>query len=192
MSDNFKSECRRRCSPPHPAMEQAIVTRQEPLGAGSGGDPGDGGNTHYYDGDYVIGAAQMHLYSGGATGENAQSPTIALLAGDMEGSPDGTVVAHGSQGVRITSGPPKMPKAYNTAINGVEIQVGTAQEIIVRRGAPAEQTIQISPGLMVVSSPTQISIESDVQIELTVAGGTSSIMMTPAGIVIKGPIIQIN
>ena len=192
MSDNFKHRCIRRSAGQGPAIEKSIVKAEQPLGAGSGGDPGDGSNTHYYDQDYIVGAGQIHLYSGGQTGVNACSPCIALLAGDAEGSPDGTVAVHGSQGVRITAGPPNLPKAYNESINGVEISVGATQEIFVRRGIPDEQTIQISPGLMVFNSTSPISIMSDTEIELSVAGGTSSIVLTPAGIVIKGPIIQIN
>jgi len=79
-----------------------------------------------------------------------------------------------------------------TVLNGVQIEVGTAQEIIVRRGVPAEQTIQISPGLMVVDSPSQIIIQSATEIELAVAGATSSILLSPAGITIKGLLTQIN
>ncbi|MGA3186093.1 MAG: hypothetical protein ABSF22_03200, partial [Bryobacteraceae bacterium] len=176
MSDNFKIQCTRRFVRKHPVsepwakMEEAILKGKEPLGAGSGGDPGDGGHSEYHDGQWALGAAQLSLCAEGSTGDDAMSPVVSILAGmGMGGSPDGIVSAHGSQGVRISSGPPKQPAAMSTTVlNGVQIEVGTAQEIIVRRGVPAEQTIQISPGLMVVDSPSQIIIQSATEIELCV------------------------
>jgi hypothetical protein len=187
MSDDLKYQCKRR---PHPIME-AIVWRKETLGAGSGGDEGDGGHTDYYDGMYCINAPDVTVTATGSVGEDAASPIIQLCSGTGT-APDGRIYVHGSQGVRITSGPSGQPHCGNPDINGLEMHVGGAQEIIVRRGDPVEQTIQISPGLMAVNSPSLISIVSDEQIELSVAGGTSSIILSPSGIVLKGPIIQIN
>ena len=194
MRDNFKYQCKRRSARQHPLREESIVEGQELLGAGSGGDGGDGNVTSYTDGVYSVATPQTIVHACGALGEGEAPgiiPMIALLAGDVLSS-QGLIYARGTRGVRITSGPPHQPQMRNEEINGVEIQTGETQEIIMMRGSPAEQVVQISPGLMVVNSPSLISIRSDSQIELSVAGGTSSIILSPSGIVLKGPIIQIN
>jgi hypothetical protein len=57
----------------------------------------------------------------------------------------------------------------------------------------AQQAIAIMPtNLNILGTTANVLISSDLQITLSVAGGLSSIVLTPVGIVLKGPLIQIN
>jgi len=194
MSDNFKYQWKCRSTRQRPAMEQAIVKRKELLGAGSGGDAGDGCETHYTDGHYMIGGSKVFLTALGSEGGDAESPVISILAGTGS-APDGLVNARGSQGVRITSGPPGQPPSQNRTINGLDLQTGDAQEINIMRGwtEPAVQLIQMNPGQIVIDAgPGTLTLLAATSISIKVAGGTSSISLTPLGIVMQGPVITLN
>lgn len=193
MNDDFKYQCRRRSARQHPAIEEAIVKVEQLLGAGSGGDAGDGDNVKIFDGWLNVGCSGILMSAVGDTGPQAESPIIQLVSGGGQ-SLDGRVYTHGSQGVRITSGPPGQPKMGNKAINGVEVQVGETQEIHIKRGVlPTDNDIQLIPGLIVVDGAAgKVVINSDTLIKLTVANGTSSITLTPMGIVMQGPVITLN
>jgi hypothetical protein len=184
MSDEFKFRCKRR-----------TVRPEQFLGAGSGGDDGDGSYYHYFDGGYTLGGSQVTLHAIGTEGEGTdiEQPVISLLAGGS--APDGRIYMHGSQGVRVTSGPPGQPKSGHKGINGVEVVVGETQSITLDRGLVdgVDQHIQMDPGLIVADGGSgTVALLSTTQITLSVAGGTSSIVLTPQGIVMQGPIITLN
>lgn len=189
MSDNFEYQCKRR------SIRRRSVGG-ELLGAGSGGDDGDGNVFHTDDGDWIVSSAQVHILGQGSEGGFAASPVVSILAAPgAVGGPDGRVEAHGTQGVRISSGPFMKPPAANETINGVEIAVGDAQSINIVRGftEPAVQTIQMAPGMIVVDGgPGSITLLSKTSIFISVAGGTSSISLTPKGITIQGLLTQVN
>jgi hypothetical protein len=200
MSDDFKYQCKRRSARQHSVMEEAIVNPQGFLGAGSGGGPGDGNVASYTDGVYCVVTPQTILHAVGAEGASQGSaesdpltPMIALLAGEKS-APDGLLYARGTQGVRITSGPPHQPNMENDEINGVEIQTGDTQELSIRRGTqPGDQGIYMTKQYIVVDGGFgDVTILSDSTISFQIGGGTSMITLTHDGIVLKGPIIQIN
>lgn len=122
-------------------------------------------------------------------------PVLSLLAGSDDASPNGRVEVHGSQGVRVTTGPPQMPPASNKNTKGVQIVTGDTQQIQIIRGftTATSQSIFLTPDGIVMEAGTGIGgigILSDVMIELKV--GKSTITLTPTGIALKGLSITIN
>lgn len=198
MSDNFERQCTRRPAQSDPVIDHAIVNMDPPLGAGSGGGPDftttpGGHGVEYKDGNGGIHATQLLFTATGASGDLACQPVVTIVAGDGQ-SMDGRVEAHGSHGVRLSTGPPKFPPASSPNFNGIQLQVSETQQISLRRGLlPTDNEIQLNPGFLVVDGGAgAILINSDTSIKISVANGLSSIILTPAGITITGLITQIN
>ena len=186
MNDRFEHRCRR-----HPRIGPAV-------GAGSGGDP-DGDKWAHADRWYNIDAGGVYLMANGTTGKQTLSPKIGIIAGATDGAiaPDGSVDVHGSQGVRITSGPPDAPPSENDEINGLEMQAGAQQIIKIMRGLDddRDQVIQMTTGLIEIRGGDAagcVSILAAQEISLQVAGGLSSIVMNKKGITIRGGEVHIN
>jgi hypothetical protein len=179
MNQNFKHRCNRR--------------RAHPFGAGSGGDSGE-------DGARMVTAEKTLVLSGNHVAVQADDPTppatpdpplITLLAADTT-TELGGVEAHAGKAVRLTTGPDYM--MHSDVTDGVDICVSETQSITLMRGAlPVEdQTIQISPGFIMVDGGTgSITIQSMSEITIKV-GETTSLMLTPLGIVVQGPLITMN
>ena len=164
-------------------------------GAGSGGGLTETTiNSHSFDGTYSIAANQIQLLSQPPFPPAIPGPNvITLLAAGL--GMDGKVDVRGSQGVRITAGPPPLPPASSDSTNGVEIVAGEAQNVTIQRGLiPAvDQKIEMEPGSITVDGGAgTITIQSLTEITLQVAGGLASIKLTPAGIILQGILIQIN
>ena len=172
----------------------ASEPEQEDQGGGSGGGPTTSDHNQYFDGGYAITAGRIDMLSRppdppAIPGQHV----ITLLAAGL--GVDGRVCARGTQGVRITAGPPPMPATDDPAINGVEIAVGEIQNVTIQRGLVpgVDQQIQMTPsGITVDAGAMPVTIQSLTEIKLSVAGGVSSITLTPAGITIQGILIQIN
>jgi hypothetical protein len=108
---------------------------------------------------------------------------------------DGRIDVHGSQGVRITAGPPPLPPATSDSTNGLEIIVGEIQNVTIQRGLleGVDQKIEMTPsGITVDGGGMPVTIQSTTQITLSVAGGMSTITLAPEGITIQGILVQIN
>ena len=112
---------------------------------------------------------------------------------------DGKVDLRGSKGVRITAGPPAIPmvspETTADSTNGVEIVVAEPQNITLQRGLidGVDQKIEMQPASILVDGGVgTVTIQSLTEITLQVAGGVSKISLTPAGIIMQGPIIMIN
>jgi hypothetical protein len=108
---------------------------------------------------------------------------------------DGRIEAHGSQGVRITAGPPQLPPATSEGTNGAEIIVGEMQNITIQRGLieGVDQEILMEPGSILVDGGVgTVTIQSMTEVKLQCADGLSSITLTPTGIVIQGVLVTIN
>jgi len=194
MSDDFKYQCRRRSTRQYPLVKEAIVKGEELLGAGSGGDEGDGFKDDYCDGRHMIGGAEVFVTAMGSDGPEGVSPLISILAGATD--PDGKITVRGSAGVRITSGPSSQPKSHNPDIDGLEMQTGDTQTISIFRGMdenPAQgRMVFENQGIGIQANEGGVWIRSLTKIKFMVAGATSYIELTPSGIVMKGPLIQIN
>jgi hypothetical protein len=178
-------------------------------GGGSGGGD-DGDNTvQQADGVYEITANQILMITQDPDKDSpyldpetphANDHVITILAaGKLPAFADGKVDIRGSKGVRITTGPaitvPPVP-ATSDSTDGVEIVASETQNITIQRGLlPTDQKIEMCPGVINIDSgvgPGIISIKSFTSIELSVCDGVSKISLTPAGIILQGPIIMIN
>lgn len=168
--------------------------KEEELGAGSGGGPDTSEQSHFFDGTYSITANQVEVLSRPPIPPAPPGPNmITILAAGL--APNGKVNVRGSQGVRVTSGPPPLPPTSSDSVNGVEIIVSEAQNVTIQRGLipGVDQKIEMTPGNITVDGGAgTITIQSLTEIKLAVAGGMSSITLTPAGIIIQGILVQIN
>jgi hypothetical protein len=165
------------------------------LGAGSGGGPDTSDHSHDFDGTYSIAANQVSLLArpplpAATPGESV----ITILAAGL--GVDGRVDVRGSQGVRVTAGPPPLPPTTSASINGVEIMVGEAQNVTIKRGLidGVDQKIEMAPGSITVDGGAgSVTIQSLTKITLSVCGGLSSITLGPEGVTITGlPLVKIN
>jgi hypothetical protein len=163
----------------------------------SGGGTGGGPVTkrdQSSDGRFTISANQLTLVSRPAMPPVIPGPSvITILAAGL--GMDGKVDVRGSKGVRVTAGPPLLPPTDADSTDGVEIIVSEAQNITIQRGLlpGVDQKIEMTPGNITVDGGAgTITIQSLTEITLSVAGGMSSITLTPAGITIQGILVQIN
>lgn len=169
-------------------------SKAKSLGAGSGGGPDTTSHTQSFDGTYSISANAVELLSRPPLPPAAPGPfVISILASGM--GTDGNVNVRGSQGVRITAGPPPLPAASSDSTNGVEIMVGEAQNVTIQRGLlpGVDQKIEMTPsGITVDAGTMPVTIQSLTQVTLSVAGGLSTITLAPEGVTIQGVLVQIN
>lgn len=181
------------------------VSEKIPQDRSAGGSGGGSASAHpeFFDGSYSVTANQVELLA-----RHPMPPlppgksVITILATDNVGpvpmGMEGEVDVRGAKAVRITSGPflPGLgPPTASDATDGVEIAVGEAQKVTILRGLlpGVDQKIEMDPGsIMVDGGAGSITIQSLTQITLSVAGGASTITMTPAGITIQGAMITIQ
>jgi hypothetical protein len=147
------------------------------------------GRGEYIAGYYTVQADQVRLISQPTTtvpplpGPNY----ITLLAVGM--GVDGLVAIRGSQGVRITAGPPlPVLPAESPVTNGIEIQTGPEGLIRVQRGVlPTDQSVLMTPaGIVIDAGIGMIRLNSLTEITLSVAEGASQITLRPDGITLMG------
>jgi hypothetical protein len=193
MSDNFNQHCRRRLHT-RPVVEL--------FGAGSGGDPGsdeDATGCKWLMAQKALWAVgnQIHL----KTSTSAETPgpyEIEMLAADSGGD-NGRIAMRGSQSVRITSGVPESsggPAISSKSTNGVTVRAGDGQKIVLAQGDGDLLSNLVILNTdedegMLIRTLKKITINAVAGIELSV-GATTSIKLTPSGIVMKGPMIRIN
>ncbi len=166
--------------------------------AGTGGSGGGSSTTvhpQFVDGKYLLAANQLEIVSRDpALPAPPNKCNITLLASNTLGL-DGQIDMRGAMGVRVTAGPPPLPAVHSDSTNGVEVMVGEAQNVTIQRGLipGVDQKMEMTPGNITVDGGAgTIMIQSLTEITLSVAGGTSTITLTPAGITIQGPLIQIQ
>lgn len=172
-----------------PKMQQ----NEGPAGAGSGGGPASGTQTVSTDGEYLVSGNQVTLVA-----EMPVPPAvpdrsvITLLAGGM--GLDGHVDVRGSQGVRVTAGPPPALPAASATTNGVEVVSGQLGSISLQRGLlPVDQKIEMTPaGIKIDAGSMPVEIESLTGITLSVAGGVAKIRIGPEGVTIEGLTLRIS
>jgi hypothetical protein len=192
MTENLKHKCTRRSGERRIRIEESI-----PLGAGSGGDDADGGFTKHIYGVFDVQAGGVDIMAHDTKTEAPSAKRVRILGAAW---PDagGLVEVRGDQGVRITTGPVTAqngPKMGAESTEGVEVVVGDEHTINLVRGMTPGATQSISifhNSINVLATTAGVLIDSLEQITLQVAGGLSSITLTPSGIVIKGLIVQIN
>lgn len=163
-------------------------------GAGSGGGPSSPDRVESFNGTYGIKANQVEVLCMPPLPPAIPGPSVITLAATGLAM-DGLVNVRGSQGVRVTAGPPLLPPTNSASTNGVEVVVGEAQNISLQRGLlPAiDQKIEMAPASITIDAGAgSVTIQSLTEITLSVAGGMSSITLTPTGITIQGLLVQIN
>jgi len=164
-------------------------------GSGGGGDDADSPNrVETVSGAYAITANQVELLSRPPLPPGIPGPSVITIIAAGMGT-DGNVNVRGSQGVRLTAGPPPLPPTYSDSTNGVEVVVGELQNITLQRGLlpGIDQKIEMTPsGITVDAGAMPITIQSLTQITLSVAGGLSTITLGPEGVTIQGVLVQIN
>jgi hypothetical protein len=196
MNHNLIHHCRRlsgrKQTPPEDAHHTSANVKH--IGGGSGGGPEDGAHSNSYDGRYSIAANEVEFVSRPPIPPAVPGPyIISLLAAGM--GTDGRVEVRGTQGVRVTTGPPLLPPGSSESTNGVEVVVGETQNITIQRGLVpgVDQQIEMEPGSIVVDGGVgTVTVQSLTEVKLSVAGGLSSITLTPAAIIIQGPLVMIN
>lgn len=164
----------------------------ERLGGGSGGGlvPGVKDTA---DDQFLVSASQVEIVADAPLTAIPPQSTITLLAAGDNGL--GVVDVRGALGVRVSAGPPPGLPTCSPLTNGVEIAAGPVGIVSITQGLvpPAVQKIEMVPGLGVTvnAGAMPVRIESATTIELTVAGGTSRIVLTPAGIEISAADVRI-
>jgi len=164
------------------------------FGGGSGGGEETTDHVQSFDGSYSVCANQVEVLSRPPLPPATPGPSvITILAAGM--GTDGLVDVNGSQGVRITAGPPSLPPTASSSTNGVEVIVGEIQNVTIQRGLlpGVDQKIELTPsGITVDAGTMPVTIQSLSQITLSVAGGLSTITLGPQGVTIQGILVQIN
>jgi len=146
------------------------------------------------EGRFSISANQMLLVSRPPDPPVMPAPCVITIAAPGLGV-DGKVDVSATQGVRITAAPLGLVPTDSDSTNGVEIMVGETQNVTIQRGLVpgVDQKIEMTPsGITVDAGAMPMTIQSLSEITLSVAGGVSSITLTPAGITIQGVLVQIN
>jgi hypothetical protein len=147
-----------------------------------------------YDGSLSVSANQVMILGRPPLPSIDSDPSVITLLAAGTGT-DGLVNARGSQGVRITAGPPFLPPTSSDSTNGVEVVAGEAQNVTIQRGLlpGVDQQIEMTPsGITIDAGMGTLTIQSLTQITLSVAGGLSSITLGPQGITIQGLLVQVN
>jgi hypothetical protein len=167
--------------------------RSENPGGGTGGGPDPTDYNQSLDGHFSVAANQVELLARPPLppGIPGQSVISILSVGLGIG---GIVNVRGSQGVRVTAGPPPLPAASSPSTKGVEIIVGQMETVTIQRGLlPVDQKIEMTPtGITVDAGVGKVTIQSLTEVTLSVAGGLSTITLGPQGVTIKGLLVQIN
>lgn len=162
-------------------------------GGGTGGGPDVDSHIQSFNGAFSIEANQVQFISRAPLPPAVPGPNVITVVASGMGT-DGRVEVRGSQGVRVTAGPPPLPPTESASTNGVEIIVGALQNVTIQRGLlPIDQKIEMTPsGITVDAGMGAVTIQSLSKITLSVAGGLSTITLGPQGVTIQGLLVQIN
>ena len=167
---------------------------QKNSGGGSGGGLQTQDHVQSFDGDYILSANQVGILSLPPLPPAPPGPCMITIQADAYGI-GGKVNVNGSQGVRISAGPPSLPPTSSDSTNGVEIAVGEIQNVTIQRGLlpGIDQKIEMTPsGITVDAGGMPVTIQSLSKITLSVAGGMSTITLAPEGVTIQGLQVEIN
>jgi len=163
-------------------------------GGGSGGGTSSADRVETAKGTYGIKANAVQVVCMPPVPPAIPVPSVITLAATGLAM-DGLVNVYGSQGVRVTAGPPMLPPVASDSTNGAEVVVGETQNITLQRGLvpSVDQKIEMTPaGITVDGGAMPVTIQSLTQITLSVAGGLSTITLTPEGITIQGVMVTVQ
>ncbi len=169
-----------------------LPTRRENAGGGTGGGPESTDHNQSLDGELSIAANQIKMVARPPFPPAIpEQSVISILAAGF--GIDGLVDIRGSQGVRVTAGPPPLLPASSATTNGVEIVAGEIGTVTIQRGLlPVEdQKIEMTPeGSTIDAGVGTVTIKSLTQIELSVCEGLAKLTLGPEGVTIQA--LQIN
>jgi hypothetical protein len=177
-----------------------MVPEETPTGGGSGGGPLTTDKEYYTSGTYSITANQVEIISRAPLPPAPPIPGSTIITVMAAGTPtgafmDGLVNVRGSQGVRVTSGPPMMPPTASESTNGVEVVVHDLGTLTLQRGLipPASQQMVMKlDGITIDAGVGKVTIESLTEITLSVAGGLTKIKLGPEGVTIEALTIKLS
>jgi hypothetical protein len=161
-------------------------------GGGAGGGLDSPEHVHSVDGMFSISANQVELVSRPPLPPGIPGPHVITILASGFGV-DGLVNVRGSQGVRVTAGPPPLLPTASASTNGVEIITSETGTVTIQRGLLPEvdQKVEMTPtGITVDAGAGKVTIKSLTQIELSVAEGLATITLGPEGVTIQA--LQIN
>jgi hypothetical protein len=162
-------------------------------GGGTGGGPDSPEHVHSVDGMFSIAANQVELVSRPPLPPGIPGPHVITILASGFGV-DGLVNVRGSQGVRVTAGPPPLLATGSPSTNGVEILTSETGTVTLQRGLlPVDQKMEMTPsGITIDGGVGKVAIQSLTEIELSVAGGLSKIKLGPEGVTIEGLIVKLD
>ena len=148
--------------------------------------PEAGNHNQSLDGHFSIAANQVELLARPPLPPAVPGQSVvSILAAGL--GIDGLVDIRGSQGVRVTAGPPPLLPASSASTNGVEILAGETGTVTVQRGLlPIDQKMELTPqGVTIDAGVGKVTVNSLTQIELSVAEGLTKITLGPEGVTIQ-------
>ena len=164
-----------------------MVQDNASFGAGSGGGPATANHAELKDGTFTVAANQVELICKPPMPPAIPGPSIVTVLAAGTGV-DGLVDVRGSQGVRLTAGPPPGLPVYSPSTNGVEILVSETGTLTMQRGLlPTDQKMEMTPaGVTIDAGMGKVTIKSLTQIELSACNGLAKITLGPQGVTIEG------
>jgi hypothetical protein len=171
-----------------------MVPASNNTGAGMGGGPEVGDHFQSHEGAFSIAANQVAIVGRPPLPPAMPGPAVvSILAGDLLGL-DGLVNVRGSQGVRVTAGPPPLPATASSSTNGVEIEIGQLGKFTLQRGLlPIDQKMEITQdGVTIDAGLGKVMIKSLTEITLSVAEGMTKIKLGPEGVTIEALQIKLS
>jgi hypothetical protein len=174
--------------------EVTSMTAENNRGGGTGGGLGPADRSESVDGVYTIAANQFTVLARPPIPPAIPGPShIDLVATGL--GVDGQVTVRGSQGVRVTAGPPPALPTGSSTTNGVEIIVGEAGNLTLQRGLLPEidQKMELTPGAVTIDGGAgTVTIKSLTKIELSVCEGVAKITIDPTGVTIDALMIKLS
>jgi hypothetical protein len=168
-----------------------MIPESESVGGGSGGGLGTADHERSIDGTFSVAANQVELISRPPVPPGIPGPhVITILASGL--GMDGRVNVRGSQGVRVTAGPPPLLATESASTNGVEILTSETGTVTLQRGLlPIDQKMEMTPaGITIDGGVGKVTIKSLTAIELSVCEGLTKLTLGPDGVTIQA--LQIN
>jgi hypothetical protein len=143
---------------------------------------------------YMVAANQVQLVSRPPMPPAAPGPNvISILATGM--GMDGLMNVRGSQGVRVTAGPPPLLETASDSTQGVEIVIGETGKFTLKRGLlpMVDQKMEIATdGVTIDAGSGKVTIKSMTEITLSVAEGMTKIKLGPDGVTIEALQIKLS
>jgi hypothetical protein len=167
--------------------------KRDGIGGGTGGGPEGGGHAESIEGTFDLAANRINLCARPPLPPAVPAKCVVTILSTGTGA-DGLVDVRGSQGVRVTAGPPPALPTDSSAANGVEVVVGQTGCLTLQRGLlPSDQKVELTPtGITIDAGAMGVTIKSLSSIELSVAGGLTKLRLGPEGVTVEAVTIKLS